>query len=676
MSKVYFVIGLHFHQPVGNFDEILDRSYNNCYKPFLDVFEKYPSIKISFHFSGNLLDYFEERHPEFLDRVKELVERGQVEILGGGYYEPIFQAIPQRDRLGQIEMLSDYSERRFGIRPKGMWIPERIWSPDLISDMVRCGIRYSILDDIHLIKSGVKQEEMYGYFAAGHDDKKVAIFPSSKTLRYKIPFKDPRETVEYFRAEMKRGKGKREILFTYGDDGEKFGEWPWTYDWVYKKGWLNNFFKLLTRHQDWIEITTFSEYLDSHSPLKEVDILEASYEEMFKWSEGSWMNFLSKYPESNQMHKRMIYVSERIQRLVDNGQLEEARKELYKGQCNCGYWHGVFGGIYLHHLRSAVYEHLIKADKIACDIEHKDENDWLTIKEHDFYNNGAKAAILENKDFFIGIDPNKGGVIRELDYKLKSVNLINTLARRRESYHKKIIERINNKRITPLEPYETIKTMNAEIKKGIYYDSHDRVCLVDHFIDKDFKMDDFINCNYIDRGDFADNAYVARIDKEKVLLIRKGNIEGKSLKITKEIYISSDVAVEVSYSLENLSSSTIATFFGMEFNISLPYANSDRYRYEIMPGAVSPGEDLGGLDMIGLVSQAKSFSIKDSKGGLGVELLFSEVTDQVWYFPVRAVSQSERSYDLNYQASCIFPVWDINLEAGEETGFTIKWVMV
>ncbi|MFC1624723.1 alpha-amylase, partial [Candidatus Omnitrophota bacterium] len=174
MNKVYFAIGLHFHQPVGNFREILERAYKDCYKPFLELFTKYPNIKMTLHLSGNLLDYFEERYPEFLDSVKSLVECGQVEIMGGGYYEPIFQAIPQRDVLGQIEMMSSYYEKRFGKRPIGMWMPERVWSSELIKDFCRRGMRYSILDDTHLIKAGLRQDDLYGYFTTGSHDNKMA----------------------------------------------------------------------------------------------------------------------------------------------------------------------------------------------------------------------------------------------------------------------------------------------------------------------------------------------------------------------------------------------------------------------------------------------------------------------------------------------------------------------
>lgn len=621
-NKVYFAMGLHFHQPVGNLEEILERAFQNCYKPFLETFTKYPSIKMTFHFSGNLLDYFEERHPEFLNMVKTLVDRGQAEIMGGGYYEPIFQTIPQQDRIGQIEMLSDYCEEKFGIRPKGIWTAERVWSPELIEVFRRCGMRYSILDDIHLIKAGVSPEELLGYFMTGEGDNKIAIFPSNKKLRYIIPFKAPRETMDCFK---KAARKRKDTLFTYGDDAEKFGEWPWTHDWVYKKGWLDNFFRELERNQDWITTITFSEYLNLNPALKEVEIPETSYEEMLEWSGGSWMNFLKKYPESDQMHKRMTYTSEKISELEHKSisakghkeKLEEATRELYKGQCNCAYWHGVFGGIYLGYLRSAVYEHLIKADRILDEIETRDK---ANIREIDFYKNGKKAVIMEDKNFFICIDPGKGGIIKELDYKPRSANVTNALARRRESYHKKIMDRIQNRVSEPVSIHEAIKTMDKRIKGRIVYDKYDRWCLIDHFMDKDLKKEDFENCDYVERGNFADKPYSVSIKENRVILQRGC--------ITKEIKILSDEVIEIVYTLEGGRSAPKDTMFGVEFNTSLP-----------------------------------------------AKLYFDIEPTRLWEFPVMTVSQSERAYDLNYQSSCIFPMWNINLASGEDRTLNIKWLM-
>lgn len=647
LPDAYFAMGLHLHQPVGNFESILERAYSNCYNPFLDILRSYPDIKCTFHFSGNLLDFFEGSHPDYLDRVAGLVRRGQIEIMGGGYYEPIFQAIPHRDRLGQIEMLSAYIEKRFGARPKGLWTPERVWSPELVKDFAGCGIKYTILDDAHLVRAGAAKDGLSGYFLTGDSKDKIAVFPTTKTLRYSIPFRPPRENIRYFKHASRK---RQSPLFTYGDDAEKFGEWPWTYEWVYKKGWLNNFFNELRKNRKWLRTVTFSEYMESCGPLGTVDIPECTYEEMMEWSGGRWLNYLSKYPESDQMHKRMWYVSEKIEGLSDKRQetgdkerFREARRELYKAQTNCPYWHGVFGGIYLLHLRQAIYEHLIKADKIIDAVE-------CGAKELDFYRQGENAIISESKDFFICVDPLRGGAIRELDYKPGNLNIVNTLARRKEAYHKKILERISNRITEPLAIQDAIKTMDQRIKRGIFYDRYLRACLVDHFIDREVKRQDFEDSNYLDVGGFADAAYSAKIENGDVILSREAMVDGRPVALRKKIHIASADSVEISYTIKNNSQFRLENLFGTEFNITMPLADSENYAYEAGQGL---------------------FSIRDNSGGMGLEFKFSENPVKVWHFPVMAVSQSERSYDLNYQAYCIFPVWDLNLRTAQEAAFSI-----
>ena len=49
--------------------------------------------------------------------------------------------------------------------------------------------------------------------------------------------------------------------------------------------------------------------------------------------------------------------------------LHYAREALYRGQCNCPYWHGAFGGIYLPHLRHAIYNQLIACDDLLDQLD-------------------------------------------------------------------------------------------------------------------------------------------------------------------------------------------------------------------------------------------------------------------------------------------------------------------
>ena len=149
--QAYLCLVLHNHQPIGNFDGVFEQAYQDSYLPFLDVFEGYEPLKISLHTSGPLMIWMAERHPEYLDRLRMLVELGQIEIVGGPQYQPILTMLPRADRVGQIRSYADWLETNLGASPAGMWTPERVWESSLTSDVVDAGIRYTVLDDFHFV---------------------------------------------------------------------------------------------------------------------------------------------------------------------------------------------------------------------------------------------------------------------------------------------------------------------------------------------------------------------------------------------------------------------------------------------------------------------------------------------------------------------------------------------
>lgn len=664
VNKIYFAMALHFHQPVGNFDDIFERAIKLCYKPFLKLLYNYSDIKMTFHISGCLLDYLEEKHPDVIGLIKEMVLRRQIELMGGGYYEPILVAIPERDIMGQIRMMNEYIEEKFNLIPKGIWIPERVWESWIIKPIYESGLRYCVLDDAHFLRSGIKKQQLHGYFLTGRGKEKIAVFPSDKTLRYTIPFKLPHETIDYFKNES---KDKEDILFTYGDDGEKFGEWPGTHKWVFEEEWLRKFFDCLYKNKNWIELVHLSNYLKNNKPIDTIDIKQGSYEEMMQWTGGSWMNFLSKYPEANQMHKKMFYVSGKIknaEKITDKKESEKvkaAKKELYKGQCNCGYWHGVFGGLYLYHLRSAIYNHLITAEKMADELLHKDKKNWLDIEQIDFDSDGEKEVFIENKTFSLCIAPDEGGILKELDYRPHSLNLINTLSRKKESYHEKILHSVKN---TNHEDVATIhndfRTIDPVLKEKLTYDEFPKYCLRNYFL----------SSSYEELGDFATACYKTKIKTKTVILEHDIKISQTWLKLSKKIQIKSDKEIEVIYEIEKGPKDKLNAIFVTEFNITMPYLNSSRYSYFYNNKAQT------GLNTQGEIPGVDSFGISDSEKSLSINFNFSKIPNVMQYFPIETVSQSERAYELNYQCSSIVPKWKPGFDKNGKWALKIIWQMV
>ena len=155
MSRINFLVGIHNHQPVGNFGHVFEQSYETCYLPQMEMLKDHPGVRIALHHSGPLLEWIEANRPKYFDLVSLLVERGQVEILSGGFYEPILSSIPVGDAVGQIEMMNQYIIKRFGYTPKGLWMTERIWDPYMPIVISATGLKYTLLDDTHFYYAGL-----------------------------------------------------------------------------------------------------------------------------------------------------------------------------------------------------------------------------------------------------------------------------------------------------------------------------------------------------------------------------------------------------------------------------------------------------------------------------------------------------------------------------------------
>ena len=97
-----------------------------------------------------------------------------------------------------------------------------------------------------------------------------------------------------------------------------------------------------------------------------VKAASARGEPWVRWLRGGfWRNFQVKYREINVLHKQMLRVSGRVATMAAGRVRDLALQHLHQGQSNDCYWHGVFGGIYIAHMRLATYEHLIAAEDLA-----------------------------------------------------------------------------------------------------------------------------------------------------------------------------------------------------------------------------------------------------------------------------------------------------------------------
>ncbi|MFC1569579.1 alpha-amylase/4-alpha-glucanotransferase domain-containing protein [bacterium] len=697
MKPVYLAIGIHNHQPVGNFDFVLEEAYQKSYLPFFELLEKHPDIRLAMHYSGILLEWIEKHHPDYIKRLKTQVQAGQIEMMTGGYYEPILSVIPEQDRQGQIEKLSKYIHRKTGDDPQGLWCAERIWEPQLAGPLARAGVRYTILDDTHFKCAGLRDEELYGYFLTEELGERLRLFPISAKLRYMIPFQDPQATIEYCKQVAQTDEN---LLLVFADDGEKFGNWPGTYDHVFKNHWLGSFFQALEENSDWLHLIHFRDALTQLPPHGRVYLPTASYMEMMQWTlpakgfqeyedfenrlksdglwdqygiyvrGGIWRSFLAKYHESNQMHKKMIRVSKKLaETTLTKKDQTAAQDHLWAGQCNCPYWHGVFGGLYLPHLRHANYGELIRAERIIDQTIHGNGN-WVNAEVTDFDTDGHDEVLLENNYLNLYFSP-LGGRMIELDDRVAAHNYLNILNRREEGYHRKLREmNQSNHASDHVASIHDIMTSKEEgLDQYLIVDPYRRGSWIDHFLGDEATLKGFSKGEYPETGDFIHAHYEKNLKKQKSYVTltwsRQGVVHSGSdsypVQIEKSFILNSGASqVKSIYKISNLSDISLSLKFGIEHGFAF-HAGNDPKRFYCFNEQPSNKPLLNSLIE---EREVEDVSLTDTYMNISIAL-HCDIPGTAWCFPLETVSMSESGFERVYQGSVILLHWRLNLSPGE-----------
>jgi alpha-amylase len=688
LSKFKLAIALHNHQPVGNFDFVFDDAHQKAYAPLLNVFSKFPQLRFSLHQSGILWEWQKENYPKYLEFVDKMVSNNQVELLTGGYFEPIFVSIPKRDVIGQVKLLNDFLSDNFDFHPKGGWLTERIWEPHLPKILNQSGINFVAVDDTHFIYSGFDSNQLNGPYITEDENYPVTLLPISEKLRYMIPFDKVEDIIDELKKMAESSPGG---LAVYADDGEKFGSWPNTYKHCYEDGWLNDFCEALIENSEWLDVISLGEAAKLQ-PIGRAYLPSASYSEMLHWSlppkqfyeyeqleklfeennidknyskfvrGGHWRGFLAKYEESNLMHKKMMYVSEKLNSLDEkhysNPSYKQAVKNLYAAQCNCPYWHGVFGGLYLPHIRKAIFSHLIEAEKLIDSLVGGQPN----IRVIDYDLDGNEEVIITNENLSVIFKPNSGGTMIELSSKEPPLNLTDTLSRYKEGYHYKL-DNIDTADNETKSIHDKIVSKEKGLEKLLIEDWYLKRCFIDHIFAGNTIINSFKTNIYHELGDFIKEEYEYKIKKQNnsIEMIRKGNIYTANkvipCKISKKFEIQKDSSViDIMYEISTTNDKEVEVLFGIENNFNFQAGHAvDRY---IEIDGIRHENSY--LDSEGDYNQVLSYDMIDEYQNTRISLN-SDTKCKLWHCPILTVSLSEGGFEKVYQGTTFVNLFKLTI---------------
>jgi 4-alpha-glucanotransferase len=707
LPKFNLVLLIHAHQPVGNFDDVMERTYECSYLPFVECVARHPRVRLGLHYSGSLLEWLAEKHPEYIQRVGALVTRGQVEIVGGGFYEPILIAIPYEDRIDQIRRLSHFIEDHFGKRPTGAWLAERVWEPHVPAALAEAGVEYTLVDDSHFLAAGREIPELFGYYIAEECGSTVKVIPGLQELRYLLPFGSVEDSIAFLRRSATDHPGG---IASTGDDMEKFGGWPHTYEHCYRDGWLDRFFSAMDASFDWVESVPPGEALAKQSPLGRVDLPTASYTEMMEWvlptsvrqkyhalldefSErpdvrrflrgGFWRGFFSKYAEANLLHKKMLRVSSKLRsdgkKGVKRGAKEKLQRakaitHLLRSQCNDAYWHGIFGGLYAPHLRTELWRELVRAETIADSLHHGAKS-YQAITRLDFDADGREEIEISSPQFAAVIKPSDGATLEVLDFRPTAVTLINSLQRRVEAYHSKLQNAAQfASKVASIHEQTLVKESGLE--KRLKYDRWARNAFRLLLFAPGKTHADYEALRLEESAAFAAGNYrVENATAEEIQLRMDAPLRqaiagvdanrrlcaGKLLQFENngkgfDVHCRVDLGLGGSAPSGQDASGPVQLTVGLELVLNLLAPNVPD-RYIEFAGERKPLEWSGVVDgqLVRLVDEWQDVAVEIEARG----------ASQLWISPIETVSESEEGFERVYQGSQILGVWNVTLSPAE-----------
>jgi len=744
MGQVVLGLVFHNHQPIGNFGWVNEEHYEKAYEPMVAALERHPGVRVGLHYTGSLLDWLRMTHPDLLDRIRALAERGQIEVVGGGFYEPVLAVLPEVDRVGQVRALADAVRETFGTTPTGMWLAERVWEPGLPHSLVDAGMQWTIVDDTHLLASGVGPDELYGYYLTEDDGRPIGVFPSLYSLRYTVPWRPVEETIAFLRGLAENAPEGHPPIAVMGDDGEKFGAWPSTYEHVWARGYMDRLFAALEENRDWLLTMPLGEYRQNYPALGRIYLPTASYVEMSEWvlpaaaaaqfeqvrhameterpevarwmRGGFWRSFMTKYPEINRLHKRMLRTHAKVHAARAKGSAGDGGLlELYRGQNNDAYWHGVFGGIYMNHMRAETTHRLLLAENAADAILHAHEMDWFQYELRDLDADGAPELLLTGQHQNLLIDPAEGGMLQQWDIRRTAVNALDTLARRPEAYHETIRVHAHEARAadaTPADGAETtavdanaqaeaenepanihgiIRFREAGLEEYLAYDTYDRGGGIEHLLDTDVGPDDFRFMRYTERGDFARGVWTldpidaatasfapagdAQAPTWKFTLRRDGQIAwpdgGTSPLTIEKTYMVQTIgaAFTCHYRVTNRGPWPVSLIFASEWNINLQGGGHNDQCYTWLPDhpALTTFHDLPET-----WQEATELHMGNTYLDIDLSLLVSPPAE-LWKLPIETVSNSEGGFERVYQGTSLVARWPLTLESEQTWGGSVYW---
>lgn len=497
-----------------------EKEYQTNIKPILTYLYANPSFSLSISMSGLMLEWFEHVHPEFKSVIDELLSRKQIEMIGGGYYNPLFPLLPPVDRVAQIEMYTTSLRKLTGKRPRGMYIVGSCWDPSLINGIKTAGMEYLLLDSTVTNTGRPGQAAQYCPFVVEEAGKTLTILPMNQTM---IP--SAQSKVESYVSRLKK------IALNYDTPVICCMMSPQQLRELIEAGWFASFIREVSNYSV-IEFSKPSHYLKvaenfSHCFIQAGSILPHL----------SARDFITQNREINSLYARMLYVSNEIsQYRGDKVRKKAARDELLKAQHFRSYWPEELSSSQTLTKRKQMYHHLLTAESIIKETEKEAEY----VSSSFDYDMDGYNEFLFRFPFFSAFVSTLGGTLFELDVIHCSAQYTLPSSATGDYAARKLFTDL----LVDEETFTSLYQYGTMLNDAIYAQNR-------------YKTLSFSRA------------------KHEIILKATGQYAGQDTSLIKK-YTFSESGVKVQYIIKNESDKPLEALFAVESNIALPEPDEER----------------------------------------------------------------------------------------------------
>lgn len=538
MSQVHICYSLKSSRIGPEQKEIFEKDYENVYKPAAKFLYSHPEFRMSFAFNGVQIDFLQKEYPEFIEILRELISRRQIEILGGGYYDPAFPLLFPMDRTGQIEFLTSTLRSVTGKRPRGITLCASIWDYSLVSCFYNCGMDYVLLDD-SLIPD---EKQKFVPLIMSDKGKTISILPLYQEFKPEIQ-DDPRDYLNLISKKIAKSSKNApkplkecvkglDIQFTH----EEFQS-------LLRSGYLEKLYREISEKKDFFDFATPITLVKEAKLRIPVYIASGMSREVGQWGiepyravkadrhyPVSIYDFFQIYPQSRALYDRMLYVSMLVnQSHGDKLRKTSAREKLWEAQNGDGFICTSKGAFVSATYRQQAYKKLTEAEKIARQCGEFKE----TFVSYDYTGDGLNEYICRMNKYFAVISLG-GGAIRELDVLQNSGNFADNL--------------------------NCVKEFEG------YDDNYERGLFIDHIFSED-EFNAYIQNKPSGNGIFSKYIY-SELDfssqRKEVKLVAEAKFQNRQKISLKKKYVCYSSGMMIQYILKNESGELLKAKFAVE----------------------------------------------------------------------------------------------------------------